>query len=177
MEASTIIQIVLGSSLVSALTSQAIQFWQKKNEITKIREFAALNLSHQLEDYAFECMERFSDDDLATQSKGAADEWADIPDFSLPKDDFSKFPIDLADALFALPKEIKSVKKEVEFLNGTVGDLDEARRVTTRGLIRFGIKSLKLSERVRDIYDLPARKAPYGSGTLMEALKSNEGRS
>jgi hypothetical protein len=170
----TAIQLILGSSFVSAVTSQLLQARQKNKDTTKAVRFAALNLSHQLEDYAFECMEEFSDDDLFTQSNRQAGAWAKIPDFTIPKDDFSKFPIPLVDQLFSLPKDIRSAQKEVEFVAGIAGDLDDARSIAVRHVISLGIKTLELSCQIRAEYNLPERTVPYGSGNLMDALKSNK---
>jgi hypothetical protein len=178
MENQELISVILGSSLLSGLFSavltQAVQTWLKSRELSKAVKFAALNLSHELESYANGCMEQLTEDDMDRQSRGAAGAIAEIPDFSIPKDDFSKFDPDIVDQLFSLPKHIRSARNEIDFISGTAGDHDEARKITIRHVKELGLLSLDLSIEVRKRYKLPSRIVKYGTSmTLFKALRSS----
>ena len=166
--------MVLSSSVIGVVASQLFQLWLKRIEVSKINKYAALNLCHELEAYAHGCMDVFSDNDLYIQSHGGAGRAASIPVFEINRDDFSKFEIALIDRLIALPKNIKSAKKEFEFITNVVGDEDEAEVFVLNRILRFGVDALDLSENLRSYYRLPSSVVKYGSTSLRVAIQSQK---
>lgn len=164
------LKIILGSSLIAAFLTQCILWIQRRFEIAKATKFAALNLSYVLEAYAYECMDRISERDTHEQSGGQVGSLPTIPEFLIPKDDFSKLKIELVDELFSLPPDIRALRDEISFVGGTACDEEEAGKLITRGLIRFGIEALELSISLRTEYGLPARSVNFGHSTLHKSL-------
>ncbi len=171
MDWKTIVPLVLGSSLLSALITYFLNFLMKEKETRKHNSYVALVIAHDLENYALECGSIVSDHDMLEDSRGAAGKLAHEPpsSFNIPKQDYRSFDHNILDRLLTFPKQIKSAKSHIDFDYGLVSD-EEASETAHKEILGLGLEALSLSRTLRKRYGLAKNSPKLGVLDLGEYL-------
>ena len=169
MEWQTIIPIVLGSGLVSAIFTNLLDRFLSAREAHRYNKFIALTLAHDLEAFSWKCADLATDHDLYDQSEGhAGSRIANPPDtFKIPDESFKGFDTEILDRVYRLPLSIRAAKSQIEFWD-TVSGQDEAFGAAYEETISLGNEAIEIASEIRRKYDLLVRPIKFGKTTLQE---------
>jgi hypothetical protein len=165
----TIVSIVLGSGLLSAIFSNLLDRFLNAREAHRYNKFIALTLAHDLEAFSWRCAELVSDHDTYNQSDGHAGRRIGYPpeDFQIPDESFKGFDTSILDRVYRLPLSIRAAKGQIDFWHTVVGD-DEATGSAYKETLRLGKEAIEIALEIRKKYKLLIRPIEFGETTLQE---------
>lgn len=171
MDWTSIITIVLGSGLLSAALNNVAAWWLKRSERTNQATFIALNIAHQLEQYAYDCLSAAFDHDNAESSHEHVGSYIrHIPDFpELPTEDYRVFNLELLDEIMDFRKQVifanESLDSAFEHLDG-----QDAIAEGYKSTLKLARESLKIADSVRSTYKLKKRKLEFAGYSVRRQL-------
>jgi len=177
MNWTTILPIILGSSLLSAIVTTILDRCLSAREKSKYNKFIALTLAHDLESYSWQCADSLSNHELARDSQGHAGKLiASPPDsFVIPKENYRDFDIQILDRVFNFPLAIRSAKSQIQFWDDVTGQ-EDAFSAAFNETCKLGSDALNIANSIRDRYGLSKKTMAIGTTELQEIYKKHSSK-
>ncbi len=171
MEWTAIFTIVLGSSFLGAILTNAVGWLRKHVESSNHARYLALHLAHIFEKYSYMCLSVVEDHDAAESSYGNVGKFLDrIPTFSdLPDFDYRVLDLELLDRILEFPQQVIFAGEDFSF-SWVVMDRDDAIYIGYKSCVQLAQQSLQISDMVRKKYKLATRALKYGEYSVRERL-------
>lgn len=171
MKLSSILAIVAGSSVISALVTIAVETLRRRFASQRHDDHLAMKIAFLVEDYAIDCAHALADHDTAIQSSGAAGKHLGSPPkmASLPDDDYSSFEQNLLAKLLDFPQRVRMAVDEVEFDFGVVGQ-ESAQETAYKRTVELAQLALSIGDSLRAKYKLPRRDLVYGQFSIRKMI-------
>ena len=172
MDTSTVLTIILGSSLLSAVLTNVVSVLKSKNETKSRVNHVALNIAHMLEKYTYDCMSALDDHCNAKSSNGnIGDLLSKIPIFpELPDYDYKNFDLHLLDRIFDFQQQVIFASQSLSF-SFDVLDGEEACDHGYDLCLKLAINSLCLADCIRKKYRFKYRDLSFGDYSIRDRLK------
>ena len=173
MDWTATITIVLGSSVLGALLTNAVSWLTRKRDRSRRNGYLALTLAHSFEMYASACLDSISDHDAYYDSEGSAGKPVGKPPsaFSLPDESFRDFDLKLLDSVLAFPQIVIFATDEVLFTADVCGP-EEAQEICYKNTVELANQAISIADKLRSFYRLSPRDLKFGEFDLRKALRN-----
>ncbi|KAF0190204.1 MAG: hypothetical protein FD168_502 [Desulfobulbaceae bacterium] len=172
MDWPVIITIVLGSSLLGVILNNVLGWLIKRNERANHATFIALNLAHQFERYAYECLSVSEDHETAESSDGHAGVYINIiPKLHQLQDvDYRVFNLPILDKVFDFPQQIDFAQNSLSFAFEVLYGGDAVKE-GYRSCLLLAREALTIADAIRGKYKLEKRQLKFGEYSVRDRLR------